>query len=73
MSDPRDKIAKDFLEVARELREAAKHAEVVAKHFAEKEIPRGCAHAGAVQGHIAAADELIKAFVLEHRKHAKPE
>ncbi len=71
MTDPRDKLAKDFLEIAKELADASKHAEVAAKHFSEKDIPRASAHSTAVQGHIEAASSLIREFQLTHRKFAR--
>jgi hypothetical protein len=71
MSDPRDKLAKDFLELAKELVDAAKHAEIAAKHFVNKEIPRACAHAAAVEGHIEASQQLLREFYLLHRKFAR--
>lgn len=71
MTDPRDKLAKDFLEIAKELSEAAKHAEVASKHFSNKDIPRACAHSTAPQGHIEAASSLIREFQMVHRKFAK--
>jgi len=71
MSDPRDKLAKDFLEVAKELTDAAKHAEIAAKHFSNKDIPRACAHSTATQGHIEAASNLIREFQILHRKLAR--
>ncbi len=73
MSDPRDKLSKDFLEISKELTEAAKHAEIAATHFANKDIPRACAHSSATQGHIQAAEILIREFQLIHRKFARNE
>ena len=73
MNDPRDKLSKDFLEVARELVEAAKHAEIASTHFANNDIPRACAHSTATQGHIHAAETLIREFQLTHRKFARTE
>lgn len=73
MSDQRDKLSNDFLEIARELTEAAKHAEVAAKHFSNKDVPRACAHSSAVQGHLEAVEILIREFHLIHRKFARNE
>ena len=60
MSDPRDKLASDFQQIARELVEAAKHAEIAAKHFSDKDIPRACAHSTAIQGHSLAKSKAAR-------------
>ena len=73
MSDPRDKIASDFLKIAQELADASKHAEVASRHFSNKEVPRGCAHVAAIQGHILVVENLIEEFQITHSKHAKPD
>ena len=52
--------SKKFLEVADELEKAAAHARTAAKHFKSGEVPRGCAHAFATEGHILAAADVIK-------------
>ena len=53
-----------FGNAAGELRQAAAHLDVAAKHFQGGDIPRGCAHAFAAQGHesrgAAALDEATR-------------
>jgi hypothetical protein len=74
MSTPkknREAQAKRLDQVAAELEKAAAHAKIAADHFRNAEIPRGCAHTFATEGHIIAANDLIKECALMHRTAAR--
>jgi len=68
--DDRLLVSQLFEEAAQELERAAKHFSVAAQHFREKEIPRGCAHAFAAQGHIKNAQEKNAAASKIHAGRA---
>ncbi len=70
MSEARQLVAQDFEEAAHELELAAQHLRVGAAHFVQREVPRGCAHAFAAQGHIAAATELVTSAARFHAARA---
>ncbi|MEK7071154.1 MAG: hypothetical protein AAB966_05065 [Patescibacteria group bacterium] len=62
--------SKRLLQIAEELEKAAAHAKIAANHFKSGEVPRGCAHSFAVEGHIAAASENLTLVAKEHRTKA---
>ena len=53
MSDPRDDVAAQFKAAAEKLERAAAHCRIAAKHYLDRDVPRGCAHAFAALGDIA--------------------
>lgn len=61
MSDKLEKSARQFDLIAEELEKASQHYKTAARHFREKEIPRGAAHAYAGWGHMNNADVHVKA------------
>lgn len=62
--------AKNLLQIADELEMAAKHARIAADHFRSGEVPRGCAHTLATEGHLLSAEDLLKAVALAHKLKA---
>lgn len=59
MTDPRDDVASEFNAAAEKLERAAAHCRIAAKHYTDREIPRGCAHAFAALGDMALANAAI--------------
>jgi hypothetical protein len=59
--------AKALDQIVTELEKAIAHAKVAAIHFRSGEVPRGCAHALAVDGHIQIADEALSQLAQRHR------
>jgi 1-aminocyclopropane-1-carboxylate deaminase/D-cysteine desulfhydrase-like pyridoxal-dependent ACC family enzyme len=57
---------------AEELEQAAKHCRTAARHFRDREIPRGAAHAWAALGHIRAAEESLDAQARTHATKSVP-
>jgi 1-aminocyclopropane-1-carboxylate deaminase/D-cysteine desulfhydrase-like pyridoxal-dependent ACC family enzyme len=51
---------------AEDLEQAAKHCRTAARHFRDRDIPRGAAHAWAAFGHIRAAEESLEAQARTH-------
>ena len=58
MKEGHEKQAKALDEIVAELEKAVAHAKTAASHFRSGEVPRGCAHTLAVDGHIRIADEV---------------
>lgn len=51
------------------LSEAAEHCRIAARHFRNGEVPRGCAHGSAADGHLfTGQSEINRAFVLHSTK-----
>ena len=59
MADPREDVAERFKVAAEKLERAAAHCRIAAKHYMDRDVPRGCAHAFAALGDIALAHEAI--------------
>jgi 1-aminocyclopropane-1-carboxylate deaminase/D-cysteine desulfhydrase-like pyridoxal-dependent ACC family enzyme len=57
---------------AEDLDQAAKHRRTAARHFRDREIPRGAAHAWAAFGHIRAAEESLEAQARAHASKSSP-
>jgi len=57
---------------AEDLEQAAKHCRTAARHFRDREIPRGAAHAWAAFGHIRAAEESLEAQARAHASKSSP-
>lgn len=56
--------------IANELDQAMRHAEIAADHFASSEVPRGCAHTLAVQGHLVVVNEILNEIAKLHKNKA---
>lgn len=63
--------AKHLDEIIVELEKAVAHAKTAAAHFRSGEVPRGCAHTVAVEGHVLVANECIEQIAKNHRLQAK--
>ena len=66
-TDRNELQAKNFDEIVTELEKAIAHARVAAVHFGSGEVPRGCAHAPGVDGHIQVANEALSQVARRHR------
>jgi hypothetical protein len=73
MNEALEAQSKKLLQIAEELEKAAAHAKIAAGHFKAGEVPRGCAHSFATQGHMAVASEVMSAATKEHRLKARLE
>lgn len=71
MSDPRDDVAEVFRRAAEKLERAAAHCRIAAKHYTDRDIPRGCAHAFAALGDIALAQEDLDENAKLHAGKAR--
>jgi hypothetical protein len=67
-----DADARLYEAVAAELEQAAAHARTAAQHFRGNEVPRGAAHAWAVQGHVLEVQEKLDAQAREHARRSQP-
>lgn len=72
MDSSRNEVIAAYTSAADELELAAKHLRTAARHMAEGEVPRACAHAFAAQGHIATSDVGIKRAAVVHASKAIP-
>jgi hypothetical protein len=70
LSDPRDDVAAQFNAAAVKLERAAAHCRIAAKHYVDRDVPRGCAHAFAALGDIALARDAIDANARLHASKA---
>ena len=59
-------------DIAGELERAAAHARTASKHFEAPEVPRGCAHIVAVEGHMMKARRALEGVLENHAAHAEP-
>jgi hypothetical protein len=71
VSDPRDDVAEVFRRAAEKLERAAAHCRIAAKHYADRDVPRGCAHAFAALGDIALAQDAIGENAKLHASKAR--
>jgi len=71
VSDPRDDVAEQFRVAAEKLERAAAHCRIASRHYVDREIPRGCAHAFAALGDIALARESIAGNAKLHASKAQ--
>ncbi len=72
MPDGPDEAAALHDAAAEELELAAKHCRTAARHFCDREIPRGAAHAWAAFGHIRAAEESLDQQARTHASKSVP-
>ena len=68
--NPREMVAERFDRAAAELRTAADHLDIAAGHFRAGEVPRGCAHGFAAEGHMVNARRLVDENAVVHSEHA---
>lgn len=66
MNDDLKAQAQKLLQMAEELEKSAQHAKIAAGHFNSGEVPRGCAHTLATEGHMHVAMELLKEVAKVH-------
>jgi len=71
-TDVRTGAAEKFSQAATELRSAADHLDTAAGHFRAGEVPRGCAHALAAEGHMIVARRLIDENAVTHSTRSRP-
>ncbi len=71
-TDERDEVARLLEEAATALDRSSAHCRTAARHFREREVPRGCAHALAAEGDLAIAREQLTAVARAHASHAAP-
>jgi Flp pilus assembly protein TadD len=71
VTDPRDDIALKFKAAAEKLERAAAHCRIAAKHYTERNVPNGCAHAFAALGDIVLAREAIDENAKMHAGKAQ--
>jgi len=71
VTDPRDDVAENFRAAAEKLERAAAHCRIAAKHYTDRDVPRGCAHAFAALGDIALAQDAIDQNAKLHASKAQ--
>ncbi|MDJ0790139.1 MAG: hypothetical protein QNK05_25375 [Myxococcota bacterium] len=64
------RVTELFTTAAEEFRRAAAHLDVAAKHFERNDIPRGCAHAFAAQGHQSRGSAALHEATRIHADHS---
>ncbi|PKL74862.1 MAG: hypothetical protein CVV27_18345 [Candidatus Melainabacteria bacterium HGW-Melainabacteria-1] len=64
--------AAHFDAIATELEQALSHARIAARHLRDGEVPRGCAHAFALEGHLLQARQSLDAAARLHARKARP-
>lgn len=57
--------------ISSELNAAVKHSNVAAEHFKNSEVPRGCAHTLALEGHLNVVSDLLKEIAKLHAVEAR--
>ena len=58
--------------IAEELERAAAHARTASAHFRAGEVPRGCAHKVALDGHLVSVKMLADEIAAVHSTQAVP-
>jgi hypothetical protein len=58
--------------IQNELKTSLAHTETAINHFGQMEIPRGCAHILALQGHLAKVNDILTEIQIDHADHSKP-
>lgn len=59
-------------QAVQELEMAVRHLQTAARHFRDGEIPRGCAHVFAAQGHQRNAQAALEDLAVFHAAHSLP-
>ena len=63
-------VAAMFVQAAEEFEAAAAHCRVSSTHYERRDIPAGCAHKVAAQGHLARGNEVLRQISIIHSEHA---
>lgn len=71
--DAYETAAAEFEEAARELELAVQHLRTTARHFREHNVPRACAHAFAVYGHMLKAQQRMEESAIAHADKSIPD
>jgi hypothetical protein len=72
VSEGLEEAARLYDAAAEELEQAAKHCRTAARHFRDREVPRGAAHAWAAYGHIRAAEDSLDQQARTHAGKSNP-
>ncbi len=72
MNENLEAQAARFEKMVLELEKAVAHAKTAAAHFRSGEVPRGCAHAVALEGHLFNIENLVRDVALFHSTQANP-
>jgi hypothetical protein len=72
VSEGLEESARLYDAAAEELEQAAKHCRTAARHFRDREVPRGAAHAWAAYGHIRAAEDSLDEQARTHAGKSNP-
>jgi hypothetical protein len=67
-----EEAAKLFETAAEELEQAVAHCRTAARHFRNREVPRGGAHAWAAFGHILSAEQALEEQARAHAHRSNP-
>jgi hypothetical protein len=65
-------VAERFDRIADALRLAAEHAATAGRHFRDADVPRGCAHALALEGHLRSAMDEVARISKLHAERSNP-
>jgi hypothetical protein len=72
LSEARAQTIEQLSELIQELELASRHASTARRHFSDDEVPRGCAHVLALEGHLLRVRQLLDGVALRHAAHAQP-
>ncbi len=67
-----ESVATKYEQSARELELAVQHLRTAARHFRDREVPRGCAHALAAYGHMCSGQSLLNENAVLHAARSVP-
>jgi hypothetical protein len=67
-----EEAARLYDAAAEELEQAAKHCRTAARHFRDRAVPRGAAHAWAAYGHLRAAEDSLDEQARAHASKSNP-
>ena len=67
-----EEVAARYDALAAELESARDHARTAASHFRAGEVPRGCAHAFALEGHLHKVRAELDALAMLHAERSQP-
>lgn len=70
MSNIYEQMAQEYETLQRELEAAMEHCRVAAGHYREENVPRACAHAFAIQGHLHMAQQRLGELAKAHAEKA---
>jgi hypothetical protein len=72
MTDSLEAAAELYERAAAELDRASRHCRTAARHFREREVPRGTAHAWAAFGHVLTAEDALRSQAQAHASKSIP-